>query len=101
MVIVEATLLLNERGLQPMHVEIPPSCVQTISFADTEAPTLVCAPDTTFEWVADMDLSPANLGDASATDACDPNPTISYTDNRIDGNCEGNFVIERTWSRLG
>ncbi len=41
--------------------------------------------------------NPSQTGTATATDACDPNPVITFTDMTAPGNCPGTFVITRTW----
>jgi hypothetical protein len=41
---------------------------------------------------------PGFTGSATATDNCDPNPAIAFTDNVIPGNCPNNWTIERTWT---
>ena len=72
-------------------------CIQKITIEDTTAPEIVCPADTIVEWITDLDNSPISMGEATATDACDSIPAITYEDNRIEGNCAGDFVIERTW----
>ena len=61
-------------------------------------PVIVCPPDATLEWVVGLDTSPAATGFATATDACDPNPVVSWADVVTPGNCDGNFTITRTWT---
>jgi hypothetical protein len=79
-------------------VNLMATCVQTITIVDTQAPTIACPADLTLQCVSGQDTSPATTGTASATDACDPNPVITFADNVIPGNCAGNYVIERTWT---
>ena len=44
------------------------------------------------------DLSPIDFGTATATDNCDDNPTVTFSDVRTDGACSGTFTITRTWT---
>src|SRR5690606_37084029 len=44
------------------------------------------------------DLSPMALGTATATDNCDSDPVITYTDVITPGSCSGNYNITRTWT---
>ena len=65
---------------------------------DTTAPVISCPADITIECdeSTDPDVN-ASLGTATASDVCDPNVVVSYTDNNIPINgCE--FVTERTWT---
>ncbi len=74
-------------------------CVQIIVVADTAPPTIECPPKIDVEWFLDFDLDPANTGGfATCSDDCDPNPNVTYTDNILPGQCEGNFTVERTWT---
>jgi hypothetical protein len=65
-------------------------CQQTITVVDTTAPVITCPADTTIE--CDESTDPSSTGYATATDNCDPNPAIAYTD-QTSGN-----VITRTWT---
>ncbi|UCC79452.1 MAG: hypothetical protein JSW64_14480, partial [Candidatus Zixiibacteriota bacterium] len=66
------------------------SCVQTITIQDTTAPVITCPPDTTFDCVM------GDAGTATATDNCDPDPSITYVDTTTNDRCP--FVFERTWT---
>ncbi|GJQ28061.1 MAG: hypothetical protein HBSAPP02_30930 [Phycisphaerae bacterium] len=68
------------------------TCVQTINVIDTVAPDITCPPDTTVECGDSTD--PADTGSATAIDACDPSPVISYSDASA-GTCPR--LISRTW----
>jgi hypothetical protein len=72
------------------------SCVQTITIVDTTPPSITCPADVTID--CEESDAPSNTGEASATDVCDPNPAITFTDNIVPGNCAGNYTIERTWT---
>ena len=41
---------------------------------------------------------PSQTGTATVTDACSPNPTLTYSDTvATNQSCQGNYVITRTW----
>jgi len=54
------------------------ACDQFITLPDNVPPVLTCAADTTVECGADPD--PATTGQTTATDNCDPAPTVTYED---------------------
>src|SRR5258705_4775750 len=33
-----------------------------------------------------------------SSDNCDSNPSISYVQSRVDGNCPSNYTLSRTWT---
>jgi len=71
------------------------TCTQTITITDTQAPVLVGTPAATITVQCD------NVPDAAtvtATDNCDANVTVNYTQTIIAGNCTGNYTITRTWT---
>ncbi|KAB1070327.1 gliding motility-associated C-terminal domain-containing protein [Tamlana haliotis] len=72
------------------------SSSQTITVKDTTAPVLNLPPNVTAE--CSDNLSPIAFGSATATDNCDPNPIITYSDVKTDGPCSGTFKITRTWT---
>src|SRR5947208_8205143 len=48
----------------------------------------------------ECDAVPA-VGTATATDNCDPNPTVSYLgQSRADGSCPGKYTLTRTWKAV-
>ncbi|UCC79135.1 MAG: T9SS type A sorting domain-containing protein, partial [Candidatus Zixiibacteriota bacterium] len=65
-------------------------CTQTITVQDTTAPVITCPPDTTFDCVM------GDAGTATATDNCDPDPEISYSDYTLRERCP--IIIQRTWT---
>jgi len=66
---------------------------QTITVQDLIEPILGSAPqDHTVE--CDAVPAPAQL---SASDNCDPNPMINFTEDRIDGSCPYNYELDRSW----
>ncbi len=87
-------------------------CTQIVSVVDNTAPSITCPANTTVQCggtVANsadgscipslvstlQATSPANTGSASATDVCDPNPAISFSDSS-NGACPD--VVTRTWT---
>lgn len=69
------------------------SCDQIITVDDTTAPVLNCPADTTVE--CDQSSDPASTGTATATDNCDDNLTVTFSDS-ASGSCP--TIITRTWS---
>jgi len=64
-------------------------CTQIITVNDTIPPEITCPPDVTLQ--LGESTHPDNTGYATATDNCDPDPDISWSDERIDS------TIIRTW----
>src|SRR5690606_30024384 len=72
------------------------SCIQVIAVIDTTPPIINCPANVTIECSESSD--PSNTGVATASDNCTDEVTnIQYNDQVIAGNCEGSYVIERTW----
>ena len=65
-------------------------CVQTITVVDDIDPVITCPANLTIDCSASTD--PSNTGTATATDDCDPSPTVTYAD-AVTGD-----VITRTWT---
>ena len=72
------------------------SADQIIMIVDTTAPTLQVPPDVTIE--CDEDDQPANTGQATASDNCDPAPAVTFDDRVEPGSCPQERVITRTWT---
>ena len=71
------------------------TAVQRITITDTKAPNLGnLPPDITLACELPLPNPPA----VSATDNCDPQPTIGLEEQTIPGNCPGNRTIARTWT---
>ncbi|HMO05439.1 MAG TPA: hypothetical protein PKC67_06010 [Kiritimatiellia bacterium] len=72
--------------------------VQVITVSDATAPELVVPADATL--ACGDDTSVEALGSASATDACDESPVVSYSDAVVPGACAASLTIERTWTAV-
>ena len=66
----------------------------TVTIADTTAPVLVGVPA---DMTVECDSVPA-AANVTATDNCDPSPTLIYTESRTDGSCPSNYTLTRIWS---
>ncbi|MBK9984535.1 MAG: HYR domain-containing protein [Saprospiraceae bacterium] len=71
------------------------SCTQSIFVDDSHAPVISCPANMTIQCTAST--LPGNTGTASATDNCDPSPTITFTDVTVGGACPQERTITRTW----
>ncbi len=71
------------------------TCVQIITVVDTTPPVVMCPPDRAVE--CDQPTTPDNLGSATATDNCDDNPALTFTDSTAPGPCPQSHIITRTW----
>ncbi len=60
---------------------------------DITPPVIACPANITVT----CDTTTTGTGVATATDNCDPNPDLSYTDQHISGDCEWACELERTW----
>jgi len=68
----------------------------SITVTDPTPPTIACPADITVE--CDQSTAPASTGIASATDICDPAPSVSHSDSVAPGACLAESVITRTWT---
>jgi hypothetical protein len=71
------------------------TCVQQITIQDTLAPVLFCPPDTVINCTSGTTI--ALLGDATASDSCDPAPLITTSDITSTGSCPQEYIITRSW----
>ena len=70
------------------------TCVQTITVQDTTPPVITGLPaDETVE--CDSVPPPA---EPTATDNCDPDVPIVFTETRTDGDCPSRYTLTRTWT---
>jgi Dockerin type I domain len=65
-------------------------CTQIITIDDDIPPEISCPPDITLACTEPTD--PSHTGTATATDNCDPEPDITYSDDEVNG------TIIRTWT---
>jgi len=66
----------------------------SVTIEDATPPVLSGVPgDVTVE--CDSVPPPASV---TATDTCDPNPTIYFSETRTDGSCLDNYTLTRTWT---
>src|SRR6185503_6996825 len=66
---------------------------QSITVADTIAPSIVCAGPRTIECPATP-----SFADPTVSDACDANPTVTFADSSAPGTCPQSTVYTRTWT---
>lgn len=82
-----------------------PSCNETwasnpvvlIDGSDSIPPALSCPADVNVE--CGNDTSPTSTGTATASDNCDPNPSVTFSDSSVPG-CGMTEVITRTWTAI-
>lgn len=72
------------------------SAVQVIQVIDNQAPVFTSFPADTSVYCHQI---PAAVTPA-ATDACDPMPTLTKSENILQGSCPGTYTLERTWVAL-
>ena len=72
------------------------SCDQIITIDDSTAPVISCPADETIE--CDESSDPSNTGEATATDNCDGDPVVTFSDATAAGSCPQESVITRTWT---
>ncbi len=71
-------------------------CNQIIQIIDTVVPDITCPPNVTIE--CNASTLPPITGTATATDDCDDEPIITFTDVTVaGGGCPMGFSISRTW----
>ncbi len=70
------------------------SLVSTLTVVDTTPPTLS---GLVLDRTVACNAVPPPVN-RTATDACDPSPTVSFNEVRTSGACPGNYVLTRTWT---
>jgi len=69
-------------------------CTQTITVVDNTAPVLTgCPANVTVE----CNAVPA-VASVTATDNCDPAPTLNFTETSVAGTCPQEYTLTRTWT---
>jgi HYR domain/Dockerin type I domain len=71
------------------------TCNQVITVDDNTAPIVSCPINVTIE--CSDNTAPVNTGTATASDACDASPTITFSDVTVGGACPQVYTITRTW----
>ncbi|HEX9751100.1 MAG TPA: hypothetical protein VGB22_07455, partial [candidate division Zixibacteria bacterium] len=71
-------------------------CVQTHTVIDNTAPVITCPANVSVECPGST--APSITGVATATDNCDPSPTITHSDLVLGGGCPQEYTINRTWT---
>ena len=71
-------------------------CFQSVTVIDDTAPVVTCPTDAGID--CNASTAPAVAGYASATDTCDPNPTVVFADSFADGTCAQENTLTRTWT---
>lgn len=85
---------INVRATDPCGNSI--MCQYSVTVRDSQGPLITCPPNITVDCNAST-LPPAT-GTATATDFCDPTPTITYTDVTVaTSGCALGYKINRTW----
>ncbi len=72
------------------------SCIQHITVLDREPPLVACPPAVSIE--CDVSTDPASVGQATATDACDPQPMVGFSDSYQTATCPESLIIIRRWT---
>ena len=70
------------------------SCSQTIAVEDNTPPVISCPAVTSPIECPATPVFPA----ATATDLCDPDPVITFSDSRTPGACPQEYSVTRTWT---
>jgi hypothetical protein len=89
----ECPLLITRTWTAVDHCGNSTSLDQLITVQDTTAPVIACPEDTTVPCGSTAD--PTETGMATATDNCDPSPSVTYSDSSS-GECP--TLITRTWT---
>lgn len=74
------------------------SCEQIIHVVDEIAPTITCPPEITVN--CSQTVNPSVTGNPTVSDNCDPQPTVTFTDESDPGCCPIVAVITRTWKAV-
>lgn len=73
------------------------TCDQIITVKDVVAPVIDCPNNIIL--LCEYSIDPSGYaGYATASDNCDPNPLITYSDATTPGSCPGEYTITRTWT---
>src|SRR5438874_1156215 len=76
------------------HCNNSSTASQTITVHDTQAPEISTLPEpSTIECPASPSFTTP-----TATDACDPNPSLTFSDSTTAGSCPQDYSVTRTWT---
>lgn len=87
------TLVVNDGTMSSV-----PDTVSIDATADTTDPDIICPADVVVS--CDAPTDPSATGSATATDACDAVPAISFADVETPGACAQEKTIQRTWTAV-
>jgi len=86
--------LINVRATDPCGNSS--MCQYSVTVKDNLGPIIICPPNITVD--CNSSTAPAVTGTATATDFCDPTPTITFSDVTIaTAGCAVGYKINRTW----
>ncbi|MBP7937353.1 MAG: thrombospondin type 3 repeat-containing protein [Phycisphaerae bacterium] len=71
-------------------------CSRVVTIVDTTPAAINCPANVAIN--CDESADPSRTGLATATDNCDPSPTITYSDEVTPGRCPQEKMINRTWT---
>jgi large repetitive protein len=75
------------------------SCLQIITLVDKTKPDIVCPKPVSIN--CNSNILPAITGYPISSDNCNKSVTdISYADNRVNGACNDNYIIQRSWTAI-
>jgi hypothetical protein len=74
------------------------TAVQVITVRDSLPPVISAPPDLVLS--CGSSLETASTGNATASDVCDPNPTIIFADEIVNGDCPTVQTLTRTWTAI-
>lgn len=72
------------------------TCMRAVHVVDTGNPTTSCPPNASVS--CELPRTPAQLGSATASDACDASVTPTFSDQNSLNGCNGTGTISRTWT---
>jgi hypothetical protein len=85
------------RFTDPAGLEVTPCLIPSpIILIDGSDPVITCPADITIE--CDESTDPSNTGRATAVDAFDTQPEITFVDSSAAGGCDQEEAITRTWT---
>ncbi len=92
--VIENTATVDSPNYDPAPANNSASTTTTVS--DNTPPVIICPPGVTIE--CDESTDPSNTGNATATDNCDSDVEVTYSDSETPGSCPQEKTITRTWT---